>query len=425
VQRNAACRTWGAMQSLRYALTRQQELRLSAWYTDHRRQLQPDMPSNLDASKYDSIADKNLRANLSHSGSFGRTSTLATVGYCYDKENFRSDVIAAHNLLGVVEAEHLFGSYLRLKGGVSPQRISPTGSSYASGVVEWRTDLYAMSSAKFVDERLHVNLSARQSLITHLAPPTTYAAGVGYAVVKGSEHLLKLNIGTSTSYRAPTINERYWGKSINSYLNPERSKNVEGGAQYRFDGGRSEAAVTAGVYRNLISDWIRWMPYGHIWKPINLQRVRAQGLDVTANGSCQAAALKLSLYLTYAYSLVTVVNGGTRYATLNGYQMAYSPKYRGSGTLVVAYKSTSLSANAAYVGLTHSSDIFDIIPSYTLLNLSAAQALSVAAHRLEAQVSVNNLLDKSYQSVKYFAMPGINFECTLKYYFLTSNKQKS
>jgi iron complex outermembrane receptor protein len=285
--------------------------------------------------------------------------------------------------------------------------------------VEWRTDLYAMSNAWLIDERLQLNISTRRSFITDLTPPPTYAAGVAFTLINERQNVLKANVGTSTSYRAPSINERYWGKDINSYLNPEQGKNVEGGAQYRFDNGRSEATVTANLYRNVISNWIRWMPYGHIWKPTNLQKVRAQGLDVVAGGSCTAADVKLSLHLTYAYSLVTVLEGGIRHSSLNGYQMAYSPKYRGSGTFGAAYKSTSLSANVAYVGLTHSSDIFDIIPAYTLVNLSASQALSVAEHKLELLLSINNLLNKSYQSIQYFAMPGINFECTLKYFFQT------
>ncbi|MDR1227029.1 MAG: TonB-dependent receptor plug domain-containing protein [Prevotellaceae bacterium] len=423
-QNNAGYRNMGVMQNLRYKLSENQDLNINAWYTDNKQQIQPIMPSNLNPAFYDSIDNKSLRVNLSYNGNFSGTHALATIGYCYDRQDFRSNIIATHNVLGILEAERLFLKMLRMKIGLMPQRISPTGDSYANDIVEWRTDLYAMGTATPVSW-LQLNLSARQSFITDLTPPFTYAAGASITAINNNSHLLKITESASKTYRAPSINERYWGYSINSYLQPEEGNNIEAGAQYKFThSSRSEFFISAGAYRNIVNNWMRWMPYGHIWKPVNLLKVKASGLDVVANGNLKISDFTVMLNLNYAYSLVNVVDGGTSYASLNGYQMAYSPKYRGSGTLGASYKNTSLLVNVAYVGLTHSSDIFDIIPAYTLVKLSASQSLTFGKHCFEVFACVNNLLDKAYQSIQYFAMPGRNYELTLKYYFQTNKKQR-
>ena len=97
--------------------------------------------------------------------------------------------------------------------------------------------------------------------------------------------------------------------------------------------------------------------------------------------------------------------------------MAYTPRVSGSGQAAFETPWLNASFSALYAGKRYclGQNISENrLPSYTDYSVSVYRDIQVGKCRLTANVEVLNLLNKNYEIVRNFPMPGRSFRGTLK-----------
>lgn len=212
---------------------------------------------------------------------------------------------------------------------------------------------------------------------------------------------LRLTAGYGTAFRAPTFNDLYspWGG--NPDLTPEESESYEIALQQHY--GRGYWRL--GIFRTNIDDMITWADTGGgIWLPSNVDRARINGLELESTHH-------LNQYWDIGLTLTLL-----------------DPKDRDSGKQLVrrSKKMASIDLDGDFgrwrAGMSlrangHSYETRDNdhrLPGYAVIDLRAEYDLSDS---LLLQGRIENLLDKDYEEVATYNMPGFGAFATLTYSF--------
>ena len=97
--------------------------------------------------------------------------------------------------------------------------------------------------------------------------------------------------------------------------------------------------------------------------------------------------------------------------------MAYQPKHAFTANCKVSYKNVSGELSYGYTGERTTTDIYDIMSAYSLLDLSLQYDFKIFNNNFTVSGDFNNLFNTDYQNVLFYAMPGINFAIALQWKF--------
>jgi iron complex outermembrane receptor protein len=420
--KNAACRNWGVLQEVYHRMDNGHLLSARFWYMDFYREIQPMMAMNDEPSHYDDIYDRNLRALLNYSGESGAITWNAQAGYARDYERFHEDVIAADKWLMMAEGEYAYKKWT-VKAGVHSEYIKPNVYAYAEARNEWRNEVFIQALWNPAP-RWMISGGMRQSLVTGIRAPLTPSLGMSYIAWHTAAQELKLRGAFSRNIKIPSLNDRYWNVSPVS-LQPEIGTEGEVGLDYALVGPAWFLKATASAYYNRIADWIRWLPsrpinsvqHGVIWRPQNVGVVDCYGLEVMVQAQRQWRKLALDLSGSYAYTPAIMREGTRPGDTGVGQQAAFQPQHIANTVVKSTYEKAFLQVVVHYVGQRHSTDIFDILDPYVLVDLSGGYTFKVGELFVSLLGQVNNLCNTDYQSMKNYAMPGRNCMFTLRLNF--------
>jgi len=142
--------------------------------------------------------------------------------------------------------------------------------------------------------------------------------------------------------------------------------------------------------------------------------VDAYGVECAVQLLRQWNEWQLEGRLNYAYTPVIKREGNHIWDTGVGKQVSYQPQHVVNATVGAGYRKISMQAGFHLVGSRHTSDIFDVMKPYALLDLSAGYTFSVKSLSLSLLLQVNNATATDYQSMKDYAMPGRNYAITLR-----------
>lgn len=398
-QNNAKYNNYGIMQEFFKRFNDESLLQLSFIYLDFDREIQPAVSTNGSKYYYHTVYDRNIKANLSYNGERGIWHYKVSAAYNSDYELYEEDVIAAGRLFASMENRLSFGKVVLNIGGRS-EFIKPDVDAYSAGTKEWRTELFLLALYN-VNGRLAIGGGVRGTFVTELDVPLQPAVNIKYRV----NERVSLRASASGSVKVPTLNDRYWGGEA-TYLKPERGRTYEGGADYTagFRGWRIDSYFT--YYCSVVKNWIRWLPAGEVWRPRNIPKVLSSGVEAGFNGVKRFVGGVWSVGAKYAYTGVAMKRSLFKNDPSIGRQIPYQPKH----TLIVkiGYERGRVESKivGSYTGRRSSSDIYDVMKGYFLLNGQVKYRLG---ERVTLSGELDNILNVSYQNVKYYAMPGFNF----------------
>ena len=209
---------------------------------------------------------------------------------------------------------------------------------------------------------------------------------------------LRLTASAGTAFKAPTLNQLYWPGSGNPNLQPEESATVEAGIM--GTPGWGDWSVHAFTTR--IDDLIEWAPdaTGN-WVPQNVARARIDGIELGAGGELAGWRTRAALTLLDPRDRDTD-NRLRRRAeqTLRlDLDRDFGQLALGATLLYQGHRFDD-SANRTRLG------------GYALLDLRADYRLS-KAWRLQA--TLNNALDRDYQTVNTYNQPGAELFLAIHY----------
>lgn len=222
-------------------------------------------------------------------------------------------------------------------------------------------------------------------------------------------------------FRAPTFNESYFFHYGSTELNPELTDQYNLGLAWekRWEN-RVGVQLTIDGYLNHVRDKIVAVPYNmFIWTNVNVGKVEMKGIEGSLQGDYRVSAKQ---YLSFAssYSYQQVRNHTDRESPYYGKQIAYIPLHTAAASLKwgnpwvdVVVHGTGVSSrwpnNEHHKGTK--------LDGYWDMGLTFSRNLPIYKGVLFLRGDVKNLLNRQYEIVGNYPMPGISYQLAISYNF--------
>lgn len=219
-----------------------------------------------------------------------------------------------------------------------------------------------------------------------------------------------------TIFRAPTLNDLYYTQTGNRNLKPEYTRQWNVGAEYQFARANWLLSAQADVYINHIDDRIVCIPLKgtYSWSMMNYGKTYCRGLNATVNGRYFTGGWSFSLLtsLTWQRDLNRTDPGNP-----NTYDkpICYAPTFSCGVTAIAAWRDYSLTVSELHVGerMWSYADPEDVLGRYDNIDMK----LSGKWRSFIGSLEINDLLDKQYEHIPRYPMPGRSYKFTLTYTF--------
>ena len=228
---------------------------------------------------------------------------------------------------------------------------------------------------------------------------------------------LSFNAGYSHNYRNPTLNDLYWYPGGNENLKAENGKTFDFDINYLYENVNFNLDFRSGLYYSKVNDWIQWVPTNYrYWMPKNVSEVMARGFETHLKMNYSFALWTFSVSGNYVYSHTTDESEYAQQYDANGKQLIYIPKHHANAFAEVRWKSWNMNYTLEFTGERTTSmnddEFFAYqLPYYILHHISFGKQLN----RFRLEFKINNLLNESYQTVLWRAMPGRSYEIYLEF----------
>ncbi|WP_018476807.1 TonB-dependent receptor plug domain-containing protein [Pontibacter roseus] len=416
LQEEAQVAQHGFTQDVTWQLSEKSRLALHGWYTYANREVPPALGA---ANVSTRQVDKNLRlmADFGHDSNWGET----TVKAAWFSDYLRYTDYSNNSLTDIntyqLQAEQTY-TYARrwsLRGGVNLQHFVADVQGYGGTVTEDRASAFLLFRYD-PTRRLDLSLNVRQAFVKGYNPTPAPTLGANWLFLQQNNHRLYLKGNVSGSYRVPTLNERFWQPGGNPDIKPEQGWNYESGLCHTFTHGSWHIETEASAYRLLLDNWVQWMPLeSGYWSPRNLQKVRAQGLELSTRASKKMDELSVAATAAYTYTTSEQVEAYEGPEELN-LQLAHVPLHKAQLGADAAFRAWSFLGNLTYNGLryTNNSNTSNL-PAYTLLSLALSRRIDIGQYQIIASLRSDNATNANYYVLENMPMPPRSFAASLRF----------
>ena len=160
-----------------------------------------------------------------------------------------------------------------------------------------------------------------------------------------------------------------------------------------------------------------------LWKPENIDEIRARGVETGLNFKWEVFNFRVSLDNNYNFCRSTYQKASSAYDEKIGKQLIYIPVNTLNSTFSIARWNFYLNYNFCYVSERFTAkDNLSVMPAYNLSNIIAGKNIHIKHFILSLQFDINNVFDLDYQSMPSRPMPGINAAFTVKLGFPGTNR---
>lgn len=212
-----------------------------------------------------------------------------------------------------------------------------------------------------------------------------------------------------TTFRPPTFAESYYFRYGNTQLHNERAfrLNIGGHAGGDFDRWQWQASVDAFVDR--ITDGIVAVPITPaVWRTQNLDRVLAQGVDLTASARCVCAA-HTEVNLTGHGQWAATRDRSDAASRSFNLTLPYRPTQEAFLALDFAHRAFGVSTSVVYCGerwATPQHLAASRLPPYAEWNAAARWKCRIGFSTLTLRATWMNLTDTQRESIRGYPLPG-------------------
>ena len=245
--------------------------------------------------------------------------------------------------------------------------------------------------------------------------------GINIKPLEKTELHIKSSIGNN--FAAPTFNELYWKDLGNKDLRPEKSVCIDAGIYYMFNFA-VQNEIELSYYNISTTDRIVWTPVtGSIWKPVNIGRVKSEGIDVSVKSGIKAGSnIDINLRVNYTYGVAVKKNIDFPGDPSYNKQLIYLPEEMVKSVFVINYlttskllKSVSLNlfyrfATRRYTNLENTS----FIPRYDVADANLGFGFRLFNTGFNIKLAVNNILNEDYSVLPGYPMPLRNYRIEFK-----------
>lgn len=222
-------------------------------------------------------------------------------------------------------------------------------------------------------------------------------------------------------FRMPNFTELYFRHYGSKELNPENTNQFNVGFTWKQAySSTGSFTLTADGYLNHVDDKIVAVPTSmFMWTNINVGKVKVLGTDITLNIRQKIAKdqqITLAGNFTYQNVEDRTLKGGKLY----GLQIAYTPHQSGSFSLGyenpwvnLTFHGTGVSRRWANNNHYPETDL----SGYMEFGLTAYRTFKFGDNQLEIRGDLKNILDKQYEIVGHYPMPGRSWQASILWKF--------
>ena len=429
ILQNAALRhQWSFSPDVAWRVGQAGEFTAAAWLTDTDREIQAGTAvANSQARE----RDQSARLVLGYRHIAARQQWAVRGAWFEDVLNYRDGEAKSNSRVRTTQAqaEHTaaLGARGSLRLGAEAQHFAALVDGYGSTTItENRAAAFALLR---YDPRPALRLSAnlRQAALPAGLAPLTPTLGLEWdlfraetdSLVQSFSHLVTLKASAARSYRAPTLNERYWRPGGNPDLRPESGLGYEAGLRHRLawpHGPTLETELTA--FRQDVDDWVQWLPSSGtgIWSPRNLRQVRSQGVEASTALRYRHGRYAGGAQLAYHFTDTRKTQGTVADSDPVGVQLAFVPQHQASFGTDHHWRGWQLSNTLVFTSFRYiNASGTDFLPATTLLGATLGRALpGPAGTSLLVLLQASNLLNQAYASYPGRPAPPRAFGASLR-----------
>lgn len=223
----------------------------------------------------------------------------------------------------------------------------------------------------------------------------------------------------SKNYNLPGLNDLYWSPGGNPNLKAENSYERELGLMFTYIRRNTKNYLQISYYRSLVKDWILWQPSAAengFWSPQNLKEVALEGVELENEFTYQYRKFNLRLKGFYSYNLAINRKASHINDLSVNKQLIYVPKEKYGLNLKLQYSKISLMLKQHFVSHRFTTtDNTMFLASYHLFDAQVTREFQIKDHTMKVQIYIDNLFNKSYESIPYQIMPARVFGMGLNY----------
>lgn len=221
------------------------------------------------------------------------------------------------------------------------------------------------------------------------------------------------------SFRLPTFNDLYYPMVGTRSLKPEDATQYNLGITYSTSINNIIPLLkfTADAYHNNVKNKIVSYPTSnlHQWAMMNFGKVEINGIDATIE-SAIIINKKANLLLSASYTYQNAVDKTDKDKSTYNNQIPYTPNHSGSAraaleTKWVDFAYSLLWSGSRYSNASNSERYF--MEGYYDHGVTIAKELDTKIGKLTLSVEGINLLNKNYQIVQNFPMPGRSYRANI------------
>ena len=236
-----------------------------------------------------------------------------------------------------------------------------------------------------------------------------------------ARHALQFRTHYKRVFRMPTFNDLYYNFIGNTGLRPEDAHLFNLGVTYGNKASNKRLKVECNMdgFYNLVANKIVAVPTKDLfnWSMQNIGKTQAIGIDAGFTLSQQINHWNWVLAANATYNEVT--DQTNENSPSFGHQIPYTPKFTANTSFHVGFKGYQLVSNAIYSGERYS--LNENIPLNYLApfldwNVGVQKAFQLGKSQLlDVNFKVMNLLNKNYEVIRSFPMPGRYLQLTIRY----------
>jgi vitamin B12 transporter len=230
------------------------------------------------------------------------------------------------------------------------------------------------------------------------------------------------------TFRMPTFNDLYYNFIGNTNLKPENAHLVNLGVNWSIDlkGGKNigEAStnnleISVDGFGSLIQNKIVAIPTKDLfnWSMQNIGKTSVLGTDLTVFYSQKMNNLNWSVTTNFTYNSSTDQTDVT--SSSFGQQIPYTPLISGNLTFVLGWKGYQLESGINYTGKRYSLNeniLINQLDPFLDLDIGFSKKFKLSANSvLGVNLKVMNVLNKNYEVIRSFPMPGRYYQLTINY----------
>jgi len=388
----------------------------SAWYSYADRNL----PSNIlvpQESGSESQVDHSLRTYISHNQYLNKGGFETTFAWFNEYLRYMNNTAAIDsrnksNTLFLKEVLQLpAGNKTDIKIMILDE-VNMVNSVNYSGLRSRNLLTMSASARHMVGERLGTVLLLRELLVDTKFITPDYSAAIDYELFQNSGSFLKINF--SRNSKVPTMNDLFWKPGGNPELSNEYSYTGEISIDLRKKSGdHNEFSSDLTVYTGRIRDMIQWRPgSASYWIPENIASVGASGIEAGFGYNYLLNRTVVRVNLQYSY------NRSRNLDAVEGkdMQLIYVPENQFNGSIRTVFRNFSGGLTGCYTGKRYTTtDNTEFLSGYTLFNVSLGYNFRIDRNYFELTLRAENLLNKQYEVIAWYPMPGRSFIFSVTY----------